>query len=179
MKLTTRQIAQTGILLAICIVSQFFKNVSVYLTGPIVNTAIIIGVLAAGLFSGLVIALLAPVTAYLIAASPIISAIPAVLPMIMAGNCILAVCVWFFTAKLKFSGNLPAGMAAGCVLKTCFMTLSIVQVLFTIYGASLSDKQLAMGKTMFSVTQLITAAAGSLLAFIIWIPLKKFLKKES
>lgn len=179
MKLTTRQIAQTGILLAICIVSQFFKNLSVYLTGPIVNTVIIIGVLTAGLFSGLIISLLAPVTAYLIAASPIISAIPAVMPMIMAGNCILALSVWFFTAKLEFPGNLPAGMAVGSVLKACFMTVSIVQILFTVYGPALSEKQLAMGKGMFSVTQLITAATGSLLAFIIWIPLKKVFNKES
>lgn len=179
MKLTTRQIAQTGILLAVCIVSQFFKNLSVYLTGPIVNTAIIIGVLAAGLISGLIIALIAPVTALIIAASPIISAVPAVLPMIMAGNCILALSVWFFTVKLKFPGNLPAGLAVGSVLKACFMTLSIVKILFTFYGSALSDKQLVMGKTMFSVTQLITAASGSLLAFIIWIPLKKFLKKKS
>ena len=39
MKLKTRQITVTAILLAICIVSQFFKNVSVYLTGPIINAA--------------------------------------------------------------------------------------------------------------------------------------------
>ena len=38
MKLKTRQITVTAILLAICIVSQFFKNVSVYLTGPVSYT---------------------------------------------------------------------------------------------------------------------------------------------
>ncbi len=52
MKLSTRQLAQTALLLAICIASQFFKNLSVYITGPVVNTTIIIAVLAVGLWSG-------------------------------------------------------------------------------------------------------------------------------
>ena len=34
MKLKTRQITVTAILLAICIVSQFFKNLNVYITVP-------------------------------------------------------------------------------------------------------------------------------------------------
>lgn len=33
MKITTKQITTTAVLLAICIVSQFFKNTSVYITG--------------------------------------------------------------------------------------------------------------------------------------------------
>lgn len=53
MKFTTRGLVQTGLLLAVCIASQFFKNLSVYLTGPIVNTTIILAVLAVGLWSGI------------------------------------------------------------------------------------------------------------------------------
>lgn len=178
MKLTTRQITQTGILLAVCIASQFFKNLSVYVTGPIVNTAIIIAVLAVGLAGGLIISIVAPVTAYFIAASPIISAIPLVLPMIMLGNCILAVLVWLFDKKFTFPARLIAGMIAGSLLKAAFMALATVKVLFSLFGSALSEKQLALGKITFSATQLITALLGSVLAFIIWIPLKKLLKKE-
>ena len=47
MKLTTKQITTTAVLLAICIVSQFFKNLSVYLTGPIINAALILTVIYA------------------------------------------------------------------------------------------------------------------------------------
>ena len=93
MKITTKQVAQTGLLLAICIASQFFKNLSQYVTGPIVNTVIILAVLAVGLGSGIIISVIAPITAYIISASPIITAIPWVMPMIMIGNCLLAVCV--------------------------------------------------------------------------------------
>ena len=41
MKITTKQITTTAVLLAICIVSQFFKNTSVYITGPIINACLI------------------------------------------------------------------------------------------------------------------------------------------
>ena len=52
MKLKTRQITVTAILLAICIVSQFFKNLSVYITGPIINAALILTTVYAWLACG-------------------------------------------------------------------------------------------------------------------------------
>ena len=52
MKLKTRQITVTAILLAICIVSQFFKNLNVYITGPIINAALILTTVYAGLACG-------------------------------------------------------------------------------------------------------------------------------
>lgn len=47
MKIKTKQITVTAIMLAICLVSQFFKNLSVYITGPIINAALILTVLYA------------------------------------------------------------------------------------------------------------------------------------
>lgn len=179
MKITTKQVAQTGLLLAICIASQFFKNLSQYVTGPIVNTVIILAVLAVGLGSGLIISVIAPITAYIITASPIITAIPWVMPMIMIGNCLLAVCVWLFEKKLRFPGKLPAGLVVGSLLKAGFMAVTITGFLFSLFGSALNEKQLAMGRSMFSLTQLVTALIGSLLAYIIWLPLKKFLKSEN
>lgn len=54
MKLKTRQITVTAILLAICIVSQFFKNLNVYITGPIINAALILTTVYAGLACGII-----------------------------------------------------------------------------------------------------------------------------
>ena len=51
----TRQITVTAIMLAICIASQFFKNLSVYITGPIINAALILTVLYAGLACGIIV----------------------------------------------------------------------------------------------------------------------------
>ena len=192
MKLSTRQLAQTALLLAICIASQFFKNLSVYITGPVVNTTIIIAVLAVGLWSGLFISVIAPVTAFFISGSPIMAAIPLMFPAVMGGNMILAVCTWYatryFQKKMKFIGSLPAGLIAGSVLKAAFMGIVIVLILLPAFGGNIAARLpkpealpgvLATAKITFSVTQLITALTGSLLAYIIWIPLKKYLRAES
>ena len=76
MKITTKQLVQTALLLAICIASQYFKNLSVYITGPIVNLTIILAVLSVGLWSGLLLSIIAPVTAFFFTGSPIMAAIP-------------------------------------------------------------------------------------------------------
>ena len=73
MKLSARQIAVTAALLAICIVSQFFKNTSVFLTGPVINACIILAGLYAGLSCGLILSVITPVTAFFISGSPVIS----------------------------------------------------------------------------------------------------------
>ena len=192
MKISTRQLAQTALLLAICIASQFLKNLSVYITGPVVNTTIIIAVLAVGLWSGIFISVIAPVTAFFISGSPIMAAIPLMFPAVMGGNMILAVCAWYstryFQNKPKFKGNLPAGLIAGSVLKAAFMGILIVLILLPAFGGNIAARLpkpealpgvLATAKITFSVTQLITALTGSLLAYIIWMPLKKYLRAES
>ncbi len=192
MKLSTRQLAQTALLLAICIASQFFKNLSVYITGPVVNTTIIIAVLAVGLWSGLFISVIAPVTAFFISGSPIMAAIPLMFPAVMGGNMILAVCTWYatryFQKKMKFIGSLPAGLIAGSVLKAAFMGIVIVLILLPAFGGNVAarlpkpealPRVLATAKVTFSVTQLITSLTGSLLAYVIWMPLKKYLRAES
>ena len=111
MKITTKQITTTAVLLAICIVSQFFKNTSVYITGPIINACLIIAALGAGMACGIILSVITPVTSFLI----------------------------------------PEAMVP----------------------------KMAVFQTTFSVTQLITAAIGSVLAFVIWIPLKKVIAEQN
>lgn len=187
MKISTKQFIQTALLLAICIASQFFKNLSVYLTGPIVNTTIIIAVLAVGLWSGLFISIIAPITAFFISGSPIMAAIPLMFPAVMAGNAILAVCVWHFQNHFHFRHKLPAGLITGSLFKAAFMGIVIVLILLPALGGNIASHLpkpealpavLATARITFSVTQLITALTGSILACIIWIPLQKYLEKE-
>ena len=66
MKLKTRQITVTAILLAICIVSQFFKNLNVYITGPIINAALILTTVYAGLACGIILSVITPITSFFI-----------------------------------------------------------------------------------------------------------------
>ena len=188
MKITTKQLVQTALLLAICIASQYFKNLSVYITGPIVNLTIILAVLSVGLWSGLLLSIIAPVTAFFFTGSPIMSAIPLMFPAVMAGNAVLAVTVWYFQKKTSFKWRLPAGLIASSVLKAVFMGIVIVLIILPIFGDNIASKLpkpealpmvLATAKVTFSVTQLTTALIGSALAYVIWMPLKKYLKAEN
>ena len=188
MKITTKQLVQTALLLAICIASQYFKNLSVYITGPIVNLTIILAVLSVGLWSGLLLSIIAPVTAFFFTGSPIMSAIPLMFPAVMAGNAVLAVTVWYFQKKTSFKWRLPAGLIASSVLKAVFMGIVIVLIILPIFGDNIASKLpkpealpmvLATAKVTFSVTQLTTALIGSVLAYLIWMPLKKYLKTEN
>lgn len=188
MKITTRQLAQTALLLALCIASQFLKNLSVYITGPIVNTIIILATLSVGLYSGLFISILSPITAFFIAASPIMAGIPLLIPTIMIGNCILAVSTWFFQKRFKFQFHLPIGLIIGSILKAAFLGALVTFILLPLFQNNITPhlpnpdalpKVIATAKITFSLTQLITALTGSLLAYLIWLPLQKFLKAEN
>ena len=125
MKMKTRQITVTAIMLAICIASQFFKNLSVYITGPIINAALILTVLYAGLACGIILSIITPVTAFFITGSPVMAAIPAMFPCIMAGNVILVLCVALFKGKLGSKAGFPVSIVIGSILKGLFMGVVI------------------------------------------------------
>lgn len=186
-KITTKQITTTALLLAICIVSQYFKNISPYITGPIVNATIILAVLGVGLYSGIIISVIAPITAFFFTGSPIMASIPLMFPIVMAGNVILALFTCFFQVKFKFKYHLASGLMLGSIAKAVFMGIVVVLIVLPLFGHSIAANLpkpealpavLAAAKITFSVTQLITSITGSILACIIWLPLKKALKND-
>lgn len=179
MKLTTKQIAMTAALLAICIISQFLKNTSVFITGPIVNACIILAGLCAGLVCGIILSIITPVTAYLITGAPIMSAIPAIMPCIMVGNALLVICVCLLKNKAKGKAGLPVSMAVGCVIKALFMGIAISLLLLPAFLPEKMQPMMDKLQNTYSMVQLITAIIGSIYAYIIWIPLKKYLKNET
>ena len=115
MKLKTRQITVTAILLAICIGSQFFKNLSVYLTGPIINAALILAVIYAGPACGIMLGIITPITSFFITGSPVMAAIPAMFPCIMIGNIILVGAVALLREKCGKTEGLPISIVIGGV----------------------------------------------------------------
>lgn len=190
MKLSTKSIVQTGILLAICILSQFMKGLSVYITGPIVNATIVMAVLMIGLSSGVILSVISPITAFFISPSPITAGIPAVIPCIMIGNVLLACGIYFFqkkmfTHKMGVKVRVAIGMAAGSLLKAVFMGVSIVCILLPLYSGNISlpakklEIVLAAAKVTFSITQLITAAIGCVVSYVIWLRIKSAVEKEN
>ena len=187
MKITVKQITQTALLLALCILSQYFKNLSVYITGPIVNAILIIATLAIGLFAGVTISIIAPITAFFFTGSPIMAAIPLMFPVVMIGNIIIVLCTYYFEKKLSFKGHLPVGLVVGSVVKAVFMGVVIVLILLPMFSSNIAahlpklemlPKVLATAKVTFSVTQLVTALIGSLLAWLIWLRLEKVVSRD-
>ncbi|MBO4679011.1 MAG: ECF transporter S component [Lachnospiraceae bacterium] len=180
--ISTKQIAIGGVLLAIMIASQFFKNLSVYITGPIVNVVLVIVTLTLGLVMGIIFSIIAPITAFLITGSPVVAAAPyLMIPSIALGNIIMCVAVYVFYKNIKnklFIG-LPAGLIVGSVLKALFMGAVISNFILPQFCTSLPEKAIAIAQKTFSVTQLITALIASALVMLIWIPAGKYLISES
>ena len=181
----TEQITITAILLAICIASQFLKNLSVYITGPIVNLCLVLAVMTAGFMWGAVLAVITPVTAFLIASSPVMSAVPGIIPLIMLGNLTLVVMVHFLfrpsvsAPKPLLSLRSVLMALLSCVAKGCIMGLTIALWLLPTFipaDSPLRDK-MPVFQTTFSVTQFVTAVIGFVYFFLIWKPLTKILNK--
>lgn len=184
MKITTKQLTATALLLAICIGSQYFKNISVYITGPMVNVTILLATLGVGLYSGILLSIIAPITAFFFTGSPIMSAIPLMFPLVMAGNSILVIFTYYFKQKPNNSHRLLLGMIIASIIKAAFMgsmTIFILLPLFqnnllkTIPKPEALPAVIRSAQITFSLTQLITSIIGSVLAYIIWIPLKRAL----
>ena len=173
MKINTKQITVTAVLLAICIISQFFKNASVYITGPIINACLILAVLIVGLTCGIILSVITPVTAYFITGSPIISAIPPIMPCIMAGNIIMVIFIYLLKNKPNSKWGLPLSMAIGSIVKALFMGISISLILIPMLLPEKMLPKMSVFQTTFSLTQLIAAIIGCIYAYLIWIPLKK------
>lgn len=179
MRSKVKYITAAAVLLAICIVSQLFKNLSVFITGPIINASLIIAVLTCGYFWGLILSVLTPVTAFLITGAPIMKAVPALMPLIMAGNAVLVTLVWLFVRKKKKHINVILGGVIGSLLKAGFMTLTISYGLLTV--VTLPEKlqpMLPVLQSTYSVTQLITALIGTAYAFVIWLALRRVYERD-
>lgn len=174
----TKAIAYAAILLAVCICSQFFKNLSVYITGPIINACLIVCVMTAGLGYAIALSVITPVTSFIITGSPIMAAIPLIIPCVMLGNAVLVVSVALLKNKPNSKIGFPISMAVGAILKGLFMGLVIAA---WVVPSFIPEKMAAMQKTIqatFSTTQLITAALGGVVAFLVYLPIKKSIKNQ-
>ena len=178
MKINAKQITTTAVLLAICIISQFFKNTSVFITGPIINACLILAGLSVGMTCGIMLSVITPITSFFITGSPIMAAMPVILPFIIIGNMILVILTCLIQDKMNGKAALPVGMIAGSIVKSLFMGIAISLIIVpNLLPAAMNAKMTVIQMT-FSVFQLITALIGCVYAYIIWIPLKKVMKEE-
>ena len=172
MKLKTKHITVTAVMIALSIVViQFIKaplmiaGQNVAISGALINLILIIDTLYCGLVSGIILSVIIPVFSFILTQSPLISAVPVILPCIMIGNVLFA---WFVRNKKIELNLLPLSLVVGSIAKAGIMTLLIVQWAIPQFGASLAPKMVTMAKVTYSTTQLVAALFGSFLAIIIW-----------
>ena len=159
MKIPAKQITLTAAMLAICIISQFFKNTSVFITGPIVNAALIIVTVFCGLLCGVILSVITPITAFFIT-------VPLMFPCIILGNIVL-VCMVYILKNHFGKAGLPVSMVLGSICKGAVMGLLIALIILPTFLPPKMAPMLPILQKQFSLVQFITALIGSLYAFII------------
>ena len=101
MKVTTKKVAEAGLLLAIILLMQTIKNISAFISGPVINAVLVIAALELGIWWGVAFSVITPLTSILIAPmSPMTMITQATygvnLPVIMIGNIILVLFHTFY-----------------------------------------------------------------------------------
>ena len=183
MKKNIRWITETAVMLALLVALQALtKPMGQLVTGSCVNAVLALAALLLGMSSGITIALISPVFAFLLGIAPnFVTVLP-----IMLGN----VC---YVLILQRATALPprrqiALLLAAAIGKFLVLYLLVVQLICgvaspALLGQKLGDivvlapPMLKMLPTMFSWPQLVTALTGGAVALLIFPTLKKALHK--
>lgn len=174
MRKKTLWITRTALFLAILVLAQLFGSRlgggigQQLITGSLVNLVLVIAGITAGYASGLTVALLSPVLAFLIGVGP---KFMQVVPVIMLGNAVIAlVGVLVFRACSRMpSGRRYAFRACGLVaaagVKACVLYVGVV--LLVLPMLSVPDAAKATLSLMFSWPQFVTGSMGGVLAVLL------------
>ncbi len=177
----TRWIAETAIMLALLVSLQAItKPMGQFVTGSCVNTILAVSVLIGGLASGITVALVSPILAFLLNIAPQILTVPA----IMVGNTVFVVLLHFLAdpkGKKLVRQVIAWIVAAFC--KFAVLYLIVVKLICGVFSEGLMASgtlKAPMLKTLpvtFSWPQLVTALIGGAVALAIVPILRKALKK--
>ena len=177
MKKRIHWITETAVMLALLIVLQWLtKPAGQFVTGSCVNAVLAVTVLVAGLSSGITVALLSPIFAYLLNIAPQILTVPA----IMAGNAVFVVLL-----KLIYSKKLwwqVVALASAAAVKFAVLYLLVVKIICGIAMDALKGQGLKVPAAVltvnFSWPQLVTASIGGAIALLMVPILKKALRRN-
>ncbi|MBR5348722.1 MAG: ECF transporter S component [Lachnospiraceae bacterium] len=180
-KFGAREIAFTALLLAVCLVSQLFKNMSVYITGPVINACLVLAVFAVNLPCALCLSIITPVTAFLITGAPVMSAVPVLIPLIMLGNCVLVVCVFLLMKRDAYAKEsvktaviyvIKAVICSGAKAAVMGLTISLWALPTFLPMEGPLRKNIGVFQNTFSIVQLTTALIGFAYVYVIWAAVK-------
>ena len=138
-----------------------------------------------GLSSGLTVALISPICAFVFGIAPnIVTVLP-----IMAGNCCYVALLYFIIGKArKFGWQQPVALVSAAVVKFGVLYLLVVKLICGVASDALlgkkigetvvlAPKMLTMLPTMFAWPQLVTALTGGIIALAIVPVLRKALHR--
>ncbi len=168
MKISTKTLTRTAIMLALTLAFQALRFIPVfnnpYIIGTLVNLALIVSVIIVGPFSAGVISIIAPIVALMQGHLPF----PVFVPMVALGNIVLCF-LFYYVQKI----NKYAAVAISSLGKWIFLYYASKFVLSFFVSVPLEQfNKLVAG---FNIPQLVTALIGGFLAVII----SKFLKRSA
>lgn len=183
MKKNIRLITETAVMLALLIALQALtKPMGQLVTGSCVNAVLAITALLVGMGSGITVALISPVCAFLLVIAPnFVTVLP-----IMAGNVCFVVLLRLIYGKALW--RQPVALVAAAGVKFGVLYLLVVKVICGFASGALLGKKIGsvvvlappMLKklpAMFTWPQLFTALIGGAVALLIVPVLKKALKR--
>lgn len=176
-----RWITETALLLALLIVLQSVtKSFGQFVTGSCVNAVLALAALLTGLGSGITIAVISPVLAFLLGIAPQAVTVPA----IMVGNTVFVVLIRLIAGTdSQVLGKQIAAWIIAALAKFAVLYLLVVKIICGLAAApllvagTLKEPMLKMLPAMFAWPQLVTALIGGGIALILVPVLRKALHR--
>jgi len=172
-----RWITETAVMLALLVALQAItKPLGQIVTGSFVNVVLAITVLVAGLYSGITVALISPICAFLLGFAPT----PIVVLPIMVGNACYVVLLALIIGKtMKPVWKQPVAVATAATVKFGVMYLLIVLACKVFSGVMWNGAPFAPPAIIatFEWRQLVAALIGGSVALLIVPVLRKALHK--
>ena len=174
-------ITETAVMLALLVSLQALtKPMGQLVTGSCVNTVLAVTVLVAGIHSGVTVAIISPVLAYLLGIAPQILTVPA----IMVGNSVFVVLLYFIAGKdsKKIAKQIIAWLSAA-LAKFAALYAIVVWLICGVFAESLMASGMLKAPMLkalpatFSWPQLFTALIGGAVALLIVPVLRKALHR--
>ena len=183
-KNSTKKLAIAGILLAIIIIMQLVKNVSAYISGPVINTVMVIAAIELGTWWGIGFSVIVPILSLVFAPASPMTMLSAqthflTVPIIIIGNILLVLAAIAGSRLSAKKEGKTAGviifivsLVIGAVLKWLFMWGCGDLILLPVFGESLGKLSAVVTK-VFSTLQLYSG----LLSIVLIIPVEEAMKK--
>ena len=186
-----RWITETAVMLALLICLQWVGSfvpdqmTKQLTTGTMVNCVLAVTVLVVGLSSGITVALISPICAFLFGIAPNFITVA---PIMLGNSCYVALLHFIIGKSRKFGIRQALGLVTAAAVKFAVLYVLVVKVVCGMASGALLGKKLGdivvlappmlkMLPTMFAWPQLITALAGGAIALAMLPVLRKALHK--